>query len=70
MFDFDYCHFCKHENNWEFDSFMACDGCNQRNDDTPTEFIEKDSVKAYRKAMAKHNGACWGCECKEVKKDD
>lgn len=64
-YEFDYCYFCAKDDYYSSD----CKVCLERKHNTPTEFVEKDSVKAYRKAMTKHNGACWGCECKEVKKD-
>lgn len=63
MTEFDYCHFCKYDESYTH----ACKICLDREHyNTPTEFEEKESVKAYRKAMSKHNGACWGCECAKM----
>ena len=47
---FDYCHFCKHDD-WWVDNIFVCDNCNQKYNEKPTEFKEKASVTAYRKAM-------------------
>lgn len=55
MCEFNWCDFCKHdddENCFDFDSIMACDCCHQKYDEEPTNFIEKASVTAYRKAIS------------------
>lgn len=48
----DWCEFCKHDNDFGFDSVMACDCCSQKYDEKPTSFQEKASVTAYRKAIS------------------
>ena len=49
---FNWCEFCKHYNNFDFDSVLACDCCGQKYDEEPTNFQEKASVTAYRKAIS------------------
>lgn len=62
MGEFDYCNFCIYNDSYSH----ACKICLERKHNTPTEFEEKESVKAYRKAMAKNNGLCFGCECAKM----
>lgn len=56
MDKFNWCDFCQYDNDFDFDAIMMCDCCNQQYDEEPTNFIEKDSVTAYRKAVEVQNG--------------
>lgn len=66
-YEFDYCHFCAKDAFY----YPDCKICLvSKYNNPPSQFVEKDNVKAYRKAMAKSNGTCWGCECAKVGGDE
>lgn len=47
---FDWCRFCKHDE-WYSGHNLSCRRCGQKDNEMPTHFEEKKSVKAYRKVM-------------------
>lgn len=60
---FDWCRFCKHDE-WYSGHNLSCRRCRQKDNEKPTHFEEKRSVKAYRKAI---ESAEYICEEYEVK---
>ena len=50
--EFDWCHFCQNDDRYT----SKCKECSSKGDEIPTEFKEKESVTAYRKAVEVQNG--------------
>ena len=50
MPEFDWCHFCKHDDYYS-GAIIQCRRCTGRDDKKPSHFEEKASVTAYRKAV-------------------
>lgn len=49
--EFDWCHFCEHDD-WYSGCNRACRRCTYKENEKPTHFEEKKSVKAYREALS------------------
>lgn len=52
--EFDWCDFCQNDD-WSGSPVFKCGICNQRENEIPTEFEEKISVTAYRRAVEVQN---------------
>lgn len=51
MCEFDWCHFCKHDD-WYSGHKIECRRCTQKDNEKPTHFEEDESVTAYREAFS------------------